>query len=248
MTAVFVNGNPESAAIWTPLLERLDREDVLCVSPPGFGAPLPEGFECTPEGYARWLIGRVEEIGAPVDLVGHDIGGSATVVLAMRRPDLLRSWISDSLGVFHPEYRWHDLAEGWQTPLVGERSVEAMLDGGLEQRIARMVDYGMPAAVGAAVAQWQGEEMQRAILAFYRAAAQPAMADLGKDLQSASRTPGLAVIGTEDRLVGSENMRRQAAEIAGAAVAVLPGAGHLWMLQAPDLAAELINGFWRGTR
>jgi hypothetical protein len=33
MPAAIVNGNPESAAIWEPLLAELDRSDVLLLSP-----------------------------------------------------------------------------------------------------------------------------------------------------------------------------------------------------------------------
>jgi pimeloyl-ACP methyl ester carboxylesterase len=49
MCTVFVHGAPETAAVWDPLLAELehlgsDRPDVICLSPPGFGAPLPTGF------------------------------------------------------------------------------------------------------------------------------------------------------------------------------------------------------------
>src|ERR1035438_8315208 len=47
MTAVFVNGNPETSAIWDSLLGELERRDTLRLSPPGFGAPIPDGFPCT---------------------------------------------------------------------------------------------------------------------------------------------------------------------------------------------------------
>ena len=36
MTAVFVNGNPETSAIWDSLLGELERRDTLRLSPPGF--------------------------------------------------------------------------------------------------------------------------------------------------------------------------------------------------------------------
>ena len=47
MTAVFVNGNPESGAIWDLLADELDRADIRRLSPPGFGAPIPDGSGCT---------------------------------------------------------------------------------------------------------------------------------------------------------------------------------------------------------
>jgi pimeloyl-ACP methyl ester carboxylesterase len=41
MTVVLVHGNPETDAIWGPLVDALGRTDVVRLSPPGFGAPLP---------------------------------------------------------------------------------------------------------------------------------------------------------------------------------------------------------------
>jgi hypothetical protein len=44
--AIFVHGNPETAAVWETLLAELERAGtfragLVCLSPPGFGAPLP---------------------------------------------------------------------------------------------------------------------------------------------------------------------------------------------------------------
>ncbi|WP_432836489.1 alpha/beta fold hydrolase [Dactylosporangium sp. CA-092794] len=246
MTAVFVNGNPESSAIWGPLLAALGRTDVVLLSPPGFGAAVPEGFQCTLTGYRDWLIGRLEVLDGPVDLVGHDVGGSTVVSVAMARPDLLRTWVSDSLGVFDPDYRWHDLAQQWQTPGAGEASVAELLGGSLGERAERMVALGIPPAVAEELAAAQGPEMGRAILAFYRSAAQPAMADLGKQLEAAAARPGLAMIGTEDRFVGTEALRRRSAARAGARAELLDGLGHWWMVQDPERCARILAAFWAG--
>jgi len=125
MTIVFVHGNPESDAIWGPLRSELGRDDTVCLSPPGFGAPLPDGFGATVLEYRDWLVAELEAIGEPVDLVGHDWGGGHVVNVAMHRPDLLRSWVSDVVGLFDPGYVWHDLAQVWQTPVEGEKNLEA---------------------------------------------------------------------------------------------------------------------------
>ncbi|HEY0936677.1 MAG TPA: alpha/beta fold hydrolase, partial [Trebonia sp.] len=190
MPAVFVNGNPESAAIWEPLLAKLDRTDVLRLSPPGFGAPIPDGFDCTGPAYREWLATSLEAVGEPVDLVGHDVGGSTAVAVAMTRPDLLRSWVSDSLGVFDPDYTWHDLARIWQTPGAGEKSVADLLGGTLEMRTERMAARGITGPVAAKVAAAQGPEMGRAILAFYRSADLAVLAELGRHLPAAAQRPG----------------------------------------------------------
>lgn len=55
MTVVLVHGNPETNAIWGPLVDALGREDVVQLSPPGFGAPLPDDFSATYLAYRDWL-------------------------------------------------------------------------------------------------------------------------------------------------------------------------------------------------
>jgi pimeloyl-ACP methyl ester carboxylesterase len=247
MPAVFVNGNPENAAIWGPLLAELDRTDVVRLSPPGFGAPIPDGFDCTAPSYRTWLSAELEAVGEPVDLVGHDVGGSIVVGIAMTRPDLLRSWVSDSLGVFDPDYVWHDLARGWQTPGVGEKSVAEFLGGTLEERTERMVALGMPRPVAAELATSQGPEMGRAILALYRSNIQPALIEVGKHLPAAAQRPGLAIVGTEDHFVGSTEMRLRSAGRAGARAEVLDGLGHWWMVQDPARSARALTSFWAET-
>lgn len=107
---VFVHGNPETVVVWEPLLAELDRDDVVCLSPPGFGALLAHRFDATMTGYRDWLIARLEAFAEPVDLVGHDWGGAHVLNAVMARPDLVRSWVSDSAAVFHPDDVWHPLA------------------------------------------------------------------------------------------------------------------------------------------
>lgn len=148
----------------------------------------------------------------------------------MARPDLLRTWVSDSLGVFDRDYVWHDLAQQWQRPGVGEQSVADLMGGTIDQRTERMVLRGIPRPVATQLAAAQGPEMGRAILGFYRSAVQPIMAELGQNLPAASERPGLAIIGTEDYFVGSEDIRRRSAARAGARVETLDGLGHWWMV------------------
>src|ERR1051325_2119885 len=99
MPAVFVHGVPETTALWNDLRAVLDRRDTIALALPGFGCARPSGFAATNEAYVEWLIGELEKIGAPVDLVGHDWGAGFTLRVASLRPDLLRSWVSDAAGI-----------------------------------------------------------------------------------------------------------------------------------------------------
>ncbi|EHB47673.1 alpha/beta hydrolase fold protein [Mycolicibacterium rhodesiae JS60] len=244
MTVVLVHGNPETDAIWGPLIAALGRDDVVRLSPPGFGAPLPADFPMTYLAYRDWLEAELERIEGPVDLVGHDWGGGHVINLVMHHPELVRSWASDVLGILHPDYVWHDVAQVWQTPDAGEELVQAMIGGSVDDRVAQLVGLGIPDAVAAELAVAQGPEMGRAILALYRSAAQPAMAQAGRSLGNAAARPGLSLLATEDTYVGNDDLRREAAARAGARTEVLDGLGHWWMLQDPERAAQVLADFW----
>jgi pimeloyl-ACP methyl ester carboxylesterase len=245
MTVVLVHGNPEADAIWDPLVEVLGREDVIRLSPPGFGAPLPDGWPATYLDYRDWLEGELTRFDAPVDLVGHDWGGGHVLNAVMHRPELVRSWVSDVVGLFDPDYVWHDLAQVWQTPGDGEALVDAMMGGTLQERAEPMVEHGgLTPEVAAKMAAAQGPEMGRAILLLYRSAAQPALAKAGGQLEKAAARPGLSLLATEDHYVGSDEIRRRAAERAGALTEVLEGLGHWWMVQDPARGAAALTHFW----
>ncbi|MUL63793.1 alpha/beta hydrolase [Mycobacterium sp. CBMA 234] len=244
MTVVLVHGNPETEAIWGPLVEALGRDDVVRLSPPGFGAPLPDDFPATYLAYRDWLEAELAGIDEPVDLVGHDWGGGHVMNLVMHRPALVRSWASDAVGLLDPDYVWHDLAQVWQTPGAGEELVDTMLGGTVEDRVAQMTTLGIPLAIATSMAEEQGPAMGRAILALYRSARQPAMAEAGRALENARARPGLSLLATDDPYIGGADTRRRAAERAGARTAVLEGLGHWWMVQDPVRGAEALTDFW----
>lgn len=247
MTVVLVHGVPETTAIWDPMIDELAKlgyPDVVRLSPPGFGAPLPEQFGATFWDYHEWLIGELSRFDAPVDLVGHDWGGGHVVGVAMTRPDLLRSWVSDIIGAFEPDYVWHPAAQIWQKPEEGERNLEELFGGGVDDRTPRNHEMGMPGPAARKVAAEQGPEMARAILALYRSTAQPVLAEIGRDLPAAAARPGLAIIATKDDAVGSIDARHRGAERAGAEVEVLEGLAHWWMLENPAGGARALTKFW----
>ena len=243
MPVVLVHGNPETAAIWDELRKHLGRDDVIALSPPGFGAPVPEGFGATSDDYLAWLVAEVEALEGPVDLIGHDWGGGHVARLASTRPDLIRPWTMDIAGCFDPEYVWHDAAQVWQTPDAGEQAVAQMAAAPLEARPQQFESLGMSADVARRVAEASDEAMGRCILTLYRSAAQPAMSELGKQFSKAAAKPGLVIIPTEDQYTGGEAMARRSAERAGAQVAVLEGLGHWWMCEDPKRGAEVISNF-----
>jgi len=244
MPIALVHGNPETDAIWEALIPHLDRDDVVTLSPPGFGAPAPADFSATSDAYLAWLVDAVKALRGPVDLVGHDWGGGHVMRLAMSRPDLIRSWVTDIAGCMDPEYVWHDMAQVWQTPDAGEKAVAEMASAPIEARAAMFESFGLSPSAARRVAAAADATMGRCILALYRSAAQPAMANWGRDLAKAAARPGLVIIPTDDHYTGGEVLARRSAERAGAEVAVLDGLGHWWMCQDPARGARALNAFF----
>ena len=246
MTVVLVHGNPETAAVWEPLVDALAEPAVVRLSPPGFGVPLPPGWDGSsgPEGYRAWLVGELEALAGPVHLVGHDWGGAHVVNVAMTRPDLLRSWCTDGIGLFDPDHTWHALARTWQTPGDGEEAMAALTAPTEERRAAYLTSIGVPAAIATFLAPGCADVSAAAVLDLYRAARPPVMAVLGRNLAAAARRPGLVLLASGDAALGTEAMGRRSAARAGAAIEVLPGLGHWWMLEDPDLAAAALRRFW----
>jgi pimeloyl-ACP methyl ester carboxylesterase len=241
---VLVHGNPETAAIWDPLRAELGRDDVVALSPPGFGAPVPDGWTATSDEYLAWLVGELEGLDGPIDLVGHDWGGGHVQRVAATRPDLIRSWVTDIAGAADPDYVWHDMAQVWQTAGDGEAAVEAMAALPLADRTAAFVGVGMTEEAARSCAEAATPEMGRCILALYRSAAQPKMTQWGDELAAAARRPALVIIATEDHYTGGEALARRSAVRFGAEVTVLDGLGHWWMLQDPARGAAALTSFW----
>lgn len=244
MPAVFVHGNPETAAVWQPLFDELERDDLIALSPPGFGAPVPDGWTATRREYLDWLAAELAGIDEPIDLVGHDWGGGHVLGHVLEHPESVRSWCVDVIGILHPDYVWHDAAQVWQTPGAGEENIAAMTGVPASDRAQMYQSLGISSEVAIAMAEAAGPDMGRCILGLYRDAAQPALAELGAGAERLAARPGLMINAENDHYVGTDAMAAEMAERAGAAVVHLAGVGHWWMCEDPALGARTLESFW----
>jgi len=241
MTAVFVHGVPETAAVWEPLVSHLERDDVALLALPGFGSPLPEGFEPTMETYAAWLATALA-VFDEVDLVAHDWGAILGLRVLADQPANVRSWVSD-MGDLSADFVWHDTAQVWQTPGAGEEFMEGFVGASLADRAALLMAVGVPESGATTMAEALDETMAAAILTLYRSAT-----DVGNEWGPGIDSilgPGLLVASLQDPFRSAERVQRLAART-GASVAELPDAGHFWMLEFPDQVAALLTEFWAG--
>ncbi|MFV0457436.1 MAG: alpha/beta fold hydrolase [Actinomycetales bacterium] len=254
MTAVLVHGNPETTAVWGPLRAALAErgvDDVVCVSPPGFGAPVPPGWTATYSEYAAWLVDEVATLAAehgPVDLVGHDWGAGHVAGAVAARPDLVHTWAIDCAGMLNPWYVWHGLAQVWQTEGRGEQALAGWTAMGTDALTTGFAGNGIPTEIAREMAEAFDQDTARCILALYRSAVQPALTELADRLDAALESgppPGLLFDATEDAYVSSA-LVPSVAERFGAHTCSLPGAGHWWLVnpQPVATAADALTAWW----
>ena len=243
MTIVLVHGVPETEAIWDDFRAHLGSHEVITLSPPGFGAPVPDGFGATSDDYVAWLTAELQWIDGPIDLLGHDWGGGHVFRAVSAHPELVRSWATDLAGCLDPDYVWHDNARTWQTAGSGEALIARRLAMPRADLASGYVTRGMSEPAAARCVAAFDEMMGRCILALYRSAAQPKMAEWGADATGVRSRPGLVIIPTADPYTGGEALARRTAERANARVALLTGLGHWWVCEDPQRGAAAYTSF-----
>ena len=237
MPAFLVHGVPDTHHLWDKTRERLSRRDVLAPDLPGFGAPTPPGFRPVKEAYVDWLIDEIARVGEPVDLVGHDWGALLVQRVVSLRPDLIRTWACGD-GPVDREYVWHDLAQQWQTPDVGEAVMAGMTTDALADGLP---GAGVPADDARAIASRVDERMKVCILALYRSAV--SVGEEWEDGVAAITRPALILWSRDDPYVAPRFAERLAERVRGQLV-FLDGCGHWWPFERPVEAAAALERFW----
>lgn len=237
MPAVFVHGVPDTPGVWRPTLARLSRKDVVALRLPGFGCALPPGFVPSKESYAAWLVDALGKIAGPIDLVGHDWGALLCYRAVSLEPKLVRSWVAGGAPL-HPDYVWHDMAQAWQTPSVGEEVMKQLTPAAMAPGL---MAQGQPKEVAEESANAMDDTMKSAILALYRSAV-----NVGRewfdDLKRIS-APGLVIFGERDPYVDRRFGEKLAAHV-GARFALIKDCGHWWEAERPAETAAALEAFW----
>jgi pimeloyl-ACP methyl ester carboxylesterase len=224
---LYLHGVPTHSQDWVPFLER---SGGTAPDLPGFGkSAKPADFDYSIEGYDRFLEAFVDHVGLErFSLVMHD-WGSVGLALAQRFPERIERLLMICTVPFVPGFRWHRVARGWRTPLVGELLMGITPRWGFRRELPEEL----------ADAAWEAFDhgTQRAILKLYRASSSDVLARAGERLGEI-RAPALVLWPEDDPYIGAEFGRPHADALGGETTLEMVRGGHWPWLRNPGLIAR----------
>ncbi|MFE3786561.1 alpha/beta fold hydrolase [Streptomyces goshikiensis] len=251
--ALFVHGLGGSSQNWSDLMARLaDTVDGEALDLPGFGwSPPPADRDYSLTALARVVIRHLDAAGrGPVHLFGNSLGGAVSTRVAAVRPDLVSTLTLVSPAL--PELRVQKsavptalLALPGMAGMVGRLTRELSA----EQRTRGVMGlcYGDPGRVTPQGFRDAVEEMERrmALPYFWEALTRSSRGivdayTLGGQhglWRQAQRVlaPTLLIYGARDQLVSYRMARKAAAAFRGSRLLCLPEAGHVAMMEYPEV-------------
>lgn len=240
---LLVNGIGAGFQTWWPLARRLSQSRRLIMfDAPGAGGSRELRRPLRMPGLARLVVELCDALGeAQVDVLGYSWGGVLAQQLAHDAPKRVRRLVlastSPGVGSRLPSLGVLALASS-PVPYLSRTyltRIAPVIYGGecrrggatARREIARWLEYS-PNLVGCfqqlyAVSWWTSLPWLHRVTA-----------------------PTLVFSGAEDPLVPVQNAHLLARQIPGARLKLIPGGGHLWMLEHPEASAALVDEFLSG--
>jgi pimeloyl-ACP methyl ester carboxylesterase len=227
-TLVLIHGAGGQAQNFLPQLRFLDRHlNVLALELPGHGSTPGEGFGQI-EDYAAWVHGCLEKAAwGPCYLGGHSMGGAVGLEVGMRFPGRIKGLVLMASG-----------ARFGVSPKILEG-----LEKDPHQTMVRINQWCYPKGTAPGLIAQAVRMMEET----------PASVTL-KDFLACSRydrrdrlgqfaLPALILTGDQDIMTPPENAHYLHEKIPASVLAVIPGAGHMLMLEKPGEINQAILAF-----
>ncbi len=228
---VLIHGAGGSHLHWPRELRRLSVSDVYAIDLPGHGKSEGVGRQSVAD-YAARVLEWIKDawVQRPV-LVGHSMGGAIALQSALEAPAEVAGLVLIGSGA---------RLRVAQPLLEGSAREETMT-----QLIELFVDWSYSANAPKALRELSARSVRETRAAVLH---NDFLACDGFDVMSRLgeiHTPALVMCGSEDRLTPEKYSHYLADHLPDARLVVLPGAGHMVMLEQPKPAAEAVLTFLR---
>lgn len=241
---LFLHGNPGSFKDWQRFVPQVGEfSRVVAPDMPGYGsAERPKKFNYTVDGYAEHLHALIVELGIKkVHLVLHDFGGPWGLQFACNHPELVKSLTCVNTGPA-PDYVWHDFAQIWRKPIIGEIFQFLSTHWSLRFFLNRDNPKPLPLEFTKLMVKDIDWGLSRGMLKLYRATD---LAVLTKKLERQLKqlnVPALTLWGEGDKYVPVKHAQAQK-EFFNAEIHTMPNCGHWPMIDDPELFESLLIPF-----
>lgn len=244
--ALLLHGVPQTARTWEPLIAELAKDRlVLAPDLKGLGESEAKEPYDIPALVSELAALVLHEVDGPVDVVGHDWGGSLALGLSGARPDLVRRLV-----VISAPFREIDPARAWYMAFLALPLLPEAAFAAAAERIVRQVYAATwKADGGPALLDHYAESYAKrypAMLAYYRAAVRGRLAGRGLGIPDPKAERVLVVWGADDPpmplRLGEGVVRDLGPQ---ATMLTVPGVGHYPHEEAPDVVVPAVAEFLR---
>lgn len=273
--ALLLHGVPETAHMWRQLLPDLARDRVvLAPDLKGLGESEARGPYDIPTLVGELAALARGQVDGPLDVVGHDWGGTLAAVMAARHPDLIRR-----LAVLNAPYRHVDYLRAWHMLLFSVPTLpKALLQLGGRRAVQLMLRAGWraespmePEVVEHYAAAYTPPERVEAMLAYYRTTTRPRLMRTARRLAEpllpargetaepqgsgeggpieprSPAQPALVVWGARDPVLPLSVGEAAVRDLgARTEMVTVPGAGHFVVEEAPETVLPAVRNFLDG--
>lgn len=236
---VIVHGLYGAARNWGVIARRLaDCRDVITVDQRNHGQSPWFDSHSYPE-MAEDLAEVIAQIGAPVDLLGHSMGGKAAMQLALTQGDLIRRLVVADIA---PVAYGHDQTQ-YARAMQAVDLTDITSRGEAEKRLASLIDDASLRAFFLQSLDLKAEGGAR-----WRLNLKVLEAEMGKVIgwpgtQGRFDGPTLFLTGAESHYVRPEHREQIRAQFPHARFAKIPGAGHWLHAEKPREFEETVRVF-----
>jgi pimeloyl-ACP methyl ester carboxylesterase len=264
-TAVYVHGLGGSSTNWTDLSTQLaGYADGYSPDLPGFGRSEPvEGYDYSMVSHARTMIDYIESLGrGPVHLVGNSMGGTVSLIVAVIRPDLVRTLtlVSPAVPDLRPSLRRVSDPRLPLTvlPFIGpsmQRKLDALGARVRTEQVMRLcfadpavvpehrIVESMEEAAELGGLPWVNSALNGSTLSLFRIWITSGARSLWR-LAPRVKAPSLVVWGADDRLISVRRAPRTARLLPRGRLLILPRTGHIAQMERPVSVARAMLGMW----
>ncbi len=224
---VYIHGAGGNHLYWPHQLRRMEGVDVYALDLPGHGRSQGKG-RSSMAAYREFVFAFLEALGLKqVTLVGHSMGGAIVLDCALRHPASLEGMILIGAGA---------------RLRVAPAILESMRQD-FEAAVRLICDYAYASAAAAQLVRLGRRQMLRTDpQVFYGDFAVCDAFDV-TDRLGEIRCPTLIICGTEDRLTPPKYSTFLRDHIAGAQLLLVEEAGHMVMLEQPEVVRRAVAQF-----